>query len=144
VKSIVIIPSSKDSRKKTWRKQLEGVDKSKSNGYAFIGGWLKAGERAELEAGTFVLTYDEPGSMKNWKPLVRLFKVTGEGLEKIFDWEGDYCERSWALAVRDKIADILAEAKHEQGEDEDSLKYTELTDDELIAELNRRGYTVTK
>ena len=67
---------------------------------------MKKGERAELEAGSFILLYDEPGSMKNWYPVVRLFKVVENGaLEEV------YCgERSWALAVRDEITAILAEA----------------------------------
>ena len=108
MKVIVTIPESLDSRKKTWRKQLQSVDKSKSNGYAFVGSWLKAGERAELEVGAFVLAYDEPGSMKNWYPQVRLLKVTDQGLEEVFSWKGDCGKRSWALAVRDEIANMLA------------------------------------
>jgi len=108
MKNIVTIPESLDSRKKTWRKRLQSVDKSKSNGFAFIGEWLRAGEQAELEVGAFVLAYDEPGSMKNWYPQVRLFKVTDQGLEEVFSWKGDYGKRSWALAVRDEIANMLA------------------------------------
>ena len=108
MKNIVTIPESLDSRKKTWRKRLQSVDKSKSNGFAFIGEWLRAGEQAELEVGAFVLAYDEPGSMKNWYPQVRLLKVTDQGLEEVFSWKGDYGKRSWALAVRDEIANMLA------------------------------------
>jgi len=65
MKKIVMIPETLDERKKTWRKLLEGVDKEKANGYAFVGEWLKAGERAELEVGSFILCYDEAGSMNN-------------------------------------------------------------------------------
>ena len=75
MKKIVMVPETLDERKKSWRKLLEGVDKEKANGYAFVGEWLKAGERAELEVGSFILCYDEAGSMKNWYPVVRMFKV---------------------------------------------------------------------
>ena len=142
MKKIVMIPETLDERKKTWRKLLEKVDKEKSNGYAFVGEWLKAGERAELEVGSFILCYDEPGSMKNWYPVVRLFKV-GNDLDEVFHWEGNICERSWALAVRDDIAAILAEAQGQEAPEEESL-LAGLSDEDLIAELERRGYTVSR
>lgn len=143
MKKIVMIPETLDDRKKSWRKHLKRVDKEQSNGYAFIGEWLKAGERAELEIGSFILCYDEAGSMKNWYPVVRLFKVGVENdLDEVFRWEGKIHERSWALAVRDDIAAILAEAQGQEPEEESPLaKYST---EELIAELRRRGYTVTQ
>jgi len=142
MKKIVLIPGALDKRKKSWRKHLERVDKEKANGYAFIGDWLHAGERAELEIGSFILCYDEAGSMKNWYPVVRLFKVVENGLDEIYHWEGDVRERSWALAVRDDIAAILAEAQGQEPEEESPL--ASISDEELIAELERRGYIVTR
>ena len=38
--------------------------------------------------------------MKNWYPVVRLFKVLENGLEEVYCWDGNTRERSWALAVR--------------------------------------------
>ena len=143
MKKIVMIPGTMDDRHKCWRKLLEKVDREQSNGFAFIGDWLRAGERAELEIGSIILAYDVVGSRKNWRPVVRLLKVGMEkDLDEIFRWEGNFRERSWALAVRDDIAAILAE---EQGQEapEESLA-SRLTDEELIAELERRGYTVVK
>jgi hypothetical protein len=143
VKKIVIIPETLDERKKTWRKLLTQVDKTKANGYAFVGEWLRAGEREELEVGSFILCYDEPGSMKNWKPVVRMFKVGVENdLDEVYCWEGNIRERSWALAVRDEIAAILAEAQGQEPEERSLL--ANIIDEDLIAELERRGYTVTK
>src|SRR5690606_35513908 len=139
VKAIVEIPAKKDDRKKSWAKALESVDVTKSNGYAFVGNWLRRGEKAELPVGSFVLTYDEPGSMKNWYPEVVLYRVTEDGLEMVHEYKGDYRERSWALSVRDDIAAILAES---QGEAPNPL--AGYSDEELITELQRRGYTVTK
>jgi len=120
MKKIVMIPETLDGRKKTWRKHLGSVDKTKANGYAFVGNWLQAGERAELEVGSFILCYDELG----------------------FYWKGGYGERSWALAVRDEIAAILDVQGQESSEEESPL--ANIPDEELIAELERRGYAVTK
>lgn len=142
MKKIVTIPETLDRRKKTWRKLLESVDKTKANGYAFVGDWLRAGEREELEVGSFILCYDEPGSMKNWYPVVRMFKVVENGLEEVFHWEGNTRERSWALAVRDEISVILAKAQRQEPEEGSLL--ASISDEELIAELERRGYTVVK
>lgn len=143
MKKIVMIPETLDGRKKTWRKLLTQVDKTKDNGYAFIGDWLRAGERAELEVGSFILCYDEAGSMKNWYPVVRLFKVGVENdLDEVYRWKGNVRERSWALAVRDEIASILAEAQGQELEERSPL--ASISDEELITELRRRGYTVTK
>ena len=142
MKKIIVVPGALDYRKKTWRKLLTQVDKTKANGFAFIGDWLRAGERAELEVGSFILCYDEPGSMKNWYPVVRLHKVVENGLEEVYCWEGNVRERSWALAVRDEIAAILAEAQGQEPEEGSPL--ASISDEELIAELRRRGYTVTK
>lgn len=142
MKKIVTIPATLDRRKKTWRKLLESVDKTKANGYAFVGDWLRAGEREELEVGSFILCYDEPGSVNNWYPVVRLFKVVENGLDEVYRWEGNIRERSWALAVRDDIDAILAEAQRQEPEEGSLL--ASISDEELIAELERRGYTVSR
>jgi len=144
MKKIVMIPKSLDDRHKCWRKVLKQVDKNQSNGFAFIGDWLCAGERAELEIGSLILAYDVVGSRKHWRPVVRVLKVGVEtDLEEVYRWEGDFRERSWALAVRDDIAAILAEEQGQQPPEAESLA-SRLTDAELIAELERRGYTVSR
>ena len=141
MKKIVMIPGTMDDRHKCWRKLLEKVDKNQSNGFAFIGDWLRAGERAELEIGSIILAYDVVGSRKNWRPVVRVLKVGLEtDLEEIFRWEGNFRERSWALAVRDDIAAILAEAQGQESKEESLL--AGFSDEELIAELERRRYAV--
>ena len=140
MKKIVMIPGTLDDRNKCWRKLLEKVDTTKANGYAFVGDWLRAGEREELEVGSLILCYDVVGSRKNWRPVVRLFKVLENALDEVFHWEGNIRERSWALAVRDEISAIL----QEQEPPEEGSLASRLSDEELIAELERRGYTVTK
>jgi len=74
--------------------------------------------------------------------VVRLHKVVENGLEEVYRWEGDVRERSWALAVRDEIAAILAEAQGQEPEEESPL--SRFSDEELITELERRGYTVPR
>src|SRR5690606_25673303 len=142
MKKIVIVPETLDDRNKCWRKHLTQVDKEQPNGYAFIGEWLYEGERAELEMGSFILCYDEVGSRKYRRPVVRLFKVLENDLSEVYRWDGGFGERSWALAVRDDIAAILAEAQGQEPVEESPL--ANISDDELIAELERRGYIVTR
>ena len=145
MKKIVMIPGNLDSRHKCWRKMLTQVDTTKANGFAFVGDWLRAGERAELEVGSLILCYDDVGSRKNWRPVVRLLKVLENGaedFEEVFRWDGDFRERSWALAVRDDIAAILAEEQGQQPEEGNLL--AGFSDEELIAELERRGYAVSR
>ena len=142
MKKIVMVPQTLDDRNKCWRKLLAEVDREQSNGYAFIGEWLREGERAEVEIGSFILCYDETGSRKYRRPVVRVFKVVKNenGLEEVYRWEGNIRECSWALAVRDEISAILAEAQGQEPEEGSLLaKYST---EELIAELRRRGVNI--
>jgi len=140
-KVVVTVPKAEDHRKRSWAKILSKVDTGKANGYAFEGSWLRRGERAEVEVGALVLLYDEPGSMKNWYPLVRVVRAEPDGsLQEVLRYEGGVQERSWALAVRDRIAAILAEqsgAAEQEGQREIDL--SGVPTEALIAELRRRG-----
>jgi hypothetical protein len=107
---IIVIPEPIDARKKSWRKSLDRVDLAQSNGYAFVGSWLRAGERAELDEGCLVLGYDEAGSTKNWYPVIRVWRLAPDGLEQVYRYDGRVRERSWALAVRDAVAALLPAA----------------------------------
>lgn len=134
---IITVPAPLDRKRKAWRKHLTAIDPTQSTGYAFVGDWLKAGERAELPAGSFILGYDTAGSQKNWYPVIRLWAVTPDGLILHDSYEGTVQEVSWALAVRDRFAAILAE--HPPAPD--PLLAT-IPTDALIAELTRRGYPI--
>lgn len=113
----VWVPKPTDSRKKYWCKLLTGVDKKLCNGYCFEGEFLPAGELVEVSVGSFLLCYDRPGSVKNWHPQIRLFQVVCEEIEGVFkiqkelvfEWEGFRHQESWALCVRDDIAEIINE-----------------------------------
>jgi hypothetical protein len=131
--TIFTVPTSMDRRKKTWRKHLTSVDTSQKSGYAFIGSWLRVGEKAEAPVGSYVMGYDEPGSVKNWYPVIRLWQVSDndEDLTEVFEYEGGGCERNWALAVRDEIAGIV-----NKNEPDNPLAHFSI--EELQAEIERR------
>jgi hypothetical protein len=141
--AIVMIPGPLDSRKRFWRKALERVDRSQSTGYAFVGSWVHARERAELAPGTYVLAYDEAGSHKNWYPVVRLWRVKEDGdLEDVYRYDGRIAERSWALAVRDPIADFVNAAETPPPQESAQAGIPDLSGiptEVLVAELRRRG-----
>ncbi|MCF8094460.1 MAG: hypothetical protein K9J79_03775 [Desulfobacteraceae bacterium] len=133
MKAIVRIPEARDHRKKSWRKLLEKVDKEQSNGYAFVGSWLRGGDKAELAVGSHVLCYDESGSTKNWHPEITLYRVTESGLEELYQYEGETRERAWALGCRDEIAEII------NTEQDAPSPLAEFFDEDILAEAKRRG-----
>ena len=110
MKIIVDIPPSSDRRFKSWAKQLTGVDVKKTDGYAFLGDFLKLGRKAELDVGSFILFYDEEGSTKCHEPFVQVCEVTLDGsFEQLVFTSG----KSWALNIRDKVAKLFeATSKH--------------------------------
>jgi hypothetical protein len=142
MKKIVVVPRSKDSRKKSWRKLLESVDVTKDNGFAFVGSWLRAGEKAELDIGSFVLCYDEDGSIKNWYPSIELLRVTVEGLEQVYEYIGSTRERSWALGCRDDIKKAIAGLELSEAVEGLSNPLAAFKDEDILAEVTRRGYEV--
>lgn len=93
-----------DSRFKSWTKTVTAVDRSKTNGYAFEGQFLRMDGVAELEIGSYVLCYHEEGSRANHDPEIDVFEVTPDGLKKVFH---KVCGSTWALEVRDQIADLI-------------------------------------
>lgn len=100
---------------KSWAKVLTGVDRSKQDGYAFEGTFLRLGEKAELPVGTLILNVDRlANSRRELGVNVYLYRVTPvtpdtpDGYSRIYKKTIHEQMRSWALAVRDEIADILA------------------------------------
>lgn len=106
-KVITEVPVVGDSRYKSWVKTLTGVDQSKTNGYAFEGSFLRAGRKAELEVGSYILTYGERGSRAHHTPEVEALRVEADGsLETLLSVQSD----SWALDLRDDAAALFAAA----------------------------------
>lgn len=127
MKTKVRMPEARDRRWKSWRKKLDGVDREKTNGYAFQGEWLPVGRLTELEVGDLVLIYDEAGSVRRHHPFVEICRVRADGdLEKVAEAEG----WDWALKLRDVAAELLGEERK---------PLAEISDDEILAEARRRG-----
>ena len=128
MKQIVYVENYGDKRYKKWAKILTGVDRSKSNGYCFEGQFVSPGTKQELNLGTYILNYGSFGSARKHKQAIKLFIVTAEGLEAVFE---DYnLNINWALDVRDRIADLL--------DTEKPNPMAGFPDDELRAEFDRR------
>ena len=110
----ISLPFSKDERFKSWRKILTGIDKSKDNGYAFLGDFVSTFKNKDIELpiGTYLMVYDEVGSVKYHSPEVYVYRVDGE-----FQLTELFCSFSWnwALDLRDEVAKLFEdnEAKKE-------------------------------
>ena len=105
-KVIVAIPALGDSRFKRWGKTLTGVDRTKTNGYAYLGSFLAIGRKAELPVGSYVLLYHEYGSRRYTTPVAEVFQVAQEGtLAPVLKVEG----KDWALDLRDKAAELFVQ-----------------------------------
>lgn len=114
--AIVTVPSSFAAhRGKHWAKHVTSVDTSRSNGYAFVGTWVRMDQRSELPVGAHVLTYDEETSSKGRvrQAVQELRRVDADGtLTRVKEWGesgGD-----WALAIRDEISALIAEPAAER------------------------------
>jgi len=100
----VYIPKAKDSRWKSWRKLLTGVDTSHTNGYAFQGSWLYKDSLVEIEDRSYILMYDVVGSRKHCHPEVDVFQAQGEDLVDIgISASGN----DWALKIRDRVSKLF-------------------------------------
>jgi hypothetical protein len=118
-KVVVTMPYPHDVRFKAWAKILRGIDRTKTDGYAFLGEFIslsggKRGEvRHELEVGTLIMMYNEEGSMKYHKPSITVWEVQEDGsLEEIYYHP---CKGySWALEVRDDLYEFLRAREEEK------------------------------
>ncbi len=108
-KKVIIDLPTFDDRHKNWIKAIDKVDQSKSNGYAFVGNFLKTGSTVELPIGTVLLYFYGDGSMKNYTVEVEAHKVTSQGLEPtdISTSRPNRQVSGWALDIRDKLAELF-------------------------------------
>lgn len=112
---------------KKWAKIVKSVDQSKSNGYAFVGDFINAEQKYELEIGTYIMQYGEFYS----ETKVRLLQVTADGLQQIKEWDG-LDKSDWALSCRDEIAELISQKQNIN-------PLEKFSNEELLAELQRRG-----
>ena len=139
MKTIIDLSDIGDDRFKRWAKTVKSVNTSIATGYAFEGDFIGIGRKHELPVGSYVLVYAELGSMRHHHPSVQLWKVTADGHEVAYKRE--HLNPSWALEVRDDIAAIV-NATPEPAEESSPL--SAFADSDLVAEVERRGYIITK
>jgi len=107
---------------KHWSKHIKGVDVTKTNGYAFQGDFLAVTAEHKLPAGALVVEVcDTTATLYRMAPdgKVELFSAGTRSMSKLIEF---------AAAELGAVVDPL-----------DSVP-----DADLIAALERRGYTVTK
>ena len=111
-----------------WVKEVTGVDKSKSNGYAFEGRFVNPiSGLSECGDGLYIVCSIE-GSRRHQKKCVAVFEIKDDEVTKVINWvEGN----DWALKIRDRVAELLNQPKENP-----LAKYST---EELLAELKRRG-----
>ena len=132
-KIIAVVPAADRWGHRHWARHVTSVDTTKTNGFAFDGEWLRVGGKAELPVGAIVLAYSEAGGRRKPCPIAKLFRLAANGdFEVAAEAQGE----DWALDLRDKAAALVNQC----GKDGNPL--AAFTDEELIAELRRRGIAV--
>lgn len=133
----VEIPLVGDERHKNWAKIIHGVDATKSSGWAFIGDFIATGGIQDVPAGSVVMVYGERGSRANPQSEAQLFVVNPDAtLSRQASAKG----RAWARTLRDQVDELLRLDLPTQREWEPDL--LGFSDDALVEELTRRGWTL--
>jgi len=125
-----------DSRFRSWAKRVDSVDFSKQNGFCFEGEFVPDGT-VEYTPGVYLVA-TVTGSLMYQTTHYSVVRVKADGVEVLAPYTTDR-ERGWALRIRDGVAALLAERV---GQEENSL--AAIADQDLIRELERRGYIVKK
>jgi hypothetical protein len=118
-------------RRTGWSKRVENVDESKENGYAFDGEFLPDRKEIEIPVGAIVIQKNPKGSVKNGYNEGKIYRVSEEGSlvdlhpEVEFNWRNDF------LTFRDHVAEAINGVE--------SSELSKYTNEELIAELKKRG-----
>jgi len=137
-----------DPRKGTcrcWAKVLKRVDRSKTNGYAFEGDWVRPG--AVVKAPCAIVRTAANGSWKHHSSVLVLNLITvqdGEAkVEKAVSlpYNTPAERREAVLAVAEKFDEFTRQHLNCQTA---ANPLAAFRDEDLIAELQRRGYTVRK
>ncbi len=129
----VDVPTVGDERHKHWAKVVTNVDAGKSSGWAYEGDFVASGGIQDLPAGGVLLVYGERGSRANPQQQARVFRINSDAtLSLVSEAKGS----AWARTLRDPIIELL-------GDEPPPTGLAAVPDNELIGELERRGYRVT-
>ncbi|MEU1813123.1 hypothetical protein [Micromonospora aurantiaca (nom. illeg.)] len=101
------LTNSAARRCKHWIKQLDHVDTTQSNGYAFVGTFHNFEATVEAPDGTWFLSYIENASATRLNGrAVTVYQVRHAKLVEVEEWDLD-ANAGWALKVRDEIAALM-------------------------------------
>ena len=129
---------SASGRRTGWIKQITSVDSSKSNGYAFEGEFLTAGQEVDLPVGAILVRVDPEGSVKNAYQSGHIYRLQADGeMEELEsgDWRDDF------LTLRDAASDALEENLARRAP-EPAIDLAAISTADLVAEIQRRGAVV--
>lgn len=102
-----------DRRYKQWVKAVIGVKKDETNGFAFLGEFIKTGQKIELEVPCLLLMFGMEGSRKNASPVVEIRRIDENG-EAHVELSADGYD--WALKLRDDTAELIKQMNIEKVE----------------------------
>ncbi|MBP1308949.1 hypothetical protein JOD82_001969 [Paenibacillus sp. 1182] len=119
-------------RWKYWAKRVTKVDVTKTNGFAFIGDFIKVNQLVEVREGDYILVYEEVGSAAHHKLYVTLYQIqNGEQVVAVEEVSG----MDWALQIRDEVAALV-------NNQEVVSPLSSVSIEDLISELQRRGVEI--
>lgn len=104
------IESLHAARGKHWAKMVTRIDPSRTNGYAFVGEWVRMDQAIEVPAGAVILAVDEDTSANGRfrGRTIRVLSVTERGIAELAN---EYTkDGGWALLIRPTIESVLPDA----------------------------------
>jgi len=133
----VDVPLLGDERRKNWAKVVDGVDDTRTGGWAYEGRFIAVGGIQDVPVGSVVLVYGERGGRATPQIEARVYTVGATGS---LTARGAARGRAWARTLRDTVAALLDE---EAGREEQVLDWDErlprYSDAAILEELRRRG-----
>jgi hypothetical protein len=127
-----------------WIKHVIGLDKTKTNGFSLLGRFLNAGLQW-LDPGLY-LDCSVAGSRNRPEKRYTLFRLLETGDIEVLNRQGDF--KDWAVrlwpAIEEALKKIYTSPSDSWCKEELNPWLAEVSDDELIRELYRRGYEVAR
>lgn len=126
-----------------WVKYIIGLDKSKTNGYSLLGRFLNTGLQW-LDPGLY-LDCSVAGSRNHPEKRYTLFQLLETGEIKVLERQGDF--KDWAVRLWPAIEEALKKIytpSDSWRKEVPNPWLAEVSDEELICELRRRGYEVAQ
>jgi hypothetical protein len=139
---VTIEKPTSSGRREGWWKRVSSINREKNGGWAIDGTFLNNGEQ-DIPIGAVLVCMDPRGSARHsWKG-VSVHLVTPEGLELI---KGNGCDEHGDFNLRTQcpsLLDCIELAMDLRRPDEDDSPLAAFTNQELLAELARRGVQVS-